>query len=133
MSFTLSQAAARGLRSGGAFHVPPQAAPLGSTVTLTVYDAPSAPEAVIIDTRRPELTWKIMLRAGGDGTYSADLVLPSQPTTLTYTFAFIAGATLREKRQKEGRNTPIYREWEEFPFKIAVYDPDQMPADWTRA
>src|SRR5207237_8267114 len=39
---------------------------------------------------------------------------------------------LLEIRQIEGRNTAIYGEYEQMPFKIAVYDPARMPADWTQ-
>lgn len=131
MSQTLSTMAARRLRPVGAFHVPPAASPVRAVVRLKIDDARSQPEAVISDARRPELTWRVVLTLQGDSSYAAEIMLPPQPTILTYVFTFSDGSTLREKRQKEGRNTPIYGEWEELPFKIAVYDPERMPADWT--
>ncbi|MDX2163005.1 MAG: glycoside hydrolase family 13 protein [bacterium] len=130
----LSTAAARRLRGNGPFHLPPPAAPLGSSVTLTVEDCPQQPEAVITDTRRPNLTWRVALRQVSAGTWTTTIQLPGTPTILTYEFRFADADTppLREQRQIEGRNQPIYGEWEARPFKIAVYDADRQPADWTK-
>ncbi len=134
MSSPTSLEAARRLRPEGAFHLPPPATPIGSTVMLTVENSPLQPEAVITDMRRPELTWRVSLKRTGDHTWSAAVMLPAQPTILTYEFEFSDPNVppLRETRQTEGRNLPIFDEWESLPFKIAVYDPARMPADWTQ-
>ncbi len=116
------------------FHLPPTASPIGSTVELLVENLDTQPEAHLTDTRR-KLSWIVPLSRRDDGTWRASLLLPSEPTILEYEFRIVhdpAIPTIKEFRQVEGRNTPVYGEWEEKPFKIAVYDPAQMPADWTR-
>ncbi len=39
---------------------------------------------------------------------------------------------LLEIRQVEGEIKPVYGEYEQHPFQIAVYDPARMPAEWTQ-
>ncbi|MFN8528303.1 MAG: glycoside hydrolase family 13 protein [Anaerolineae bacterium] len=133
MVTTLSIDTARRLRGDGAFHLPPTAAPLGSAVTLTVENSALLPEAVITDRRRAR-TWRVALSQNGEGVWSAAIRLPDEPTILDYEFTFSDPEVppLREKRQLEGRNQPIFDEWESVPFKLAVYDANRQPADWTK-
>lgn len=135
MTHTISEQAARRLRPTGAFHLPPPAQSLGATVELVVTDAAYQPEAFLTDTRR-DLTWHLLLDATETPTtWRARVQLPDEPTIITYRFEFHAPSAvppLLEQRQIEGRNTPIYGEWEALPFKIAVYDPARMPAEWTQ-
>ncbi|MBK8029020.1 MAG: alpha-glucosidase C-terminal domain-containing protein [Chloroflexi bacterium] len=130
-----SYQAARKLRPEGAFHLPPTAQPLGAIVDLILEDSEYQPEVYLTDTRR-ELSWHLLLDATETpGTWRAQIKLPSEPTIVTYMFQFHAPQPtppLLEIRQIEGRNTAIYGEWTQLPFKIAVYDPLAMPADWTQ-
>jgi glycosidase len=64
--------------------------------------------------------------------WSTTLLLPSEPTLLTYHFVLKDGAIIREKRQFEGVTTPPFGEWEEKDFRIAVFDPQGMPPAWVR-
>jgi len=134
----ISLEAAFKVRGGHMPHVPPPASPLSSTVTLELLaPAESAPEAVVVDTRRT-LTWRVALspseRPRGEGgiTWQAKLLLPSEPTILTYHFVLNDGALIREKRQFEGVTAPQFGTWEEKDFRIAVFDPQGMPAAWVR-
>lgn len=132
MIASISREAARRLRPAGAFHLPPRAQPLNAKVELIVEDSPQQPEAVITDKRRA-FSWRVRLSPSGQpNEWRATVQVPSEPTILTYQFEFADGTILQESRQLEGENKPIYGEWEELPFKIAVYDPARMPADWTQ-
>jgi len=131
MADTLSIKIARQLRGDGPFHLPPAAQPLNSTVTLVLENTDQQPMVTLTDTRR-DYTWQALMEPGNaDKTWQTDVLLPMEPTIVTYTFT-IGDQTLMEKRQVEGQNTPVYGEWEDLPFKIAVYDPDRMPADWIK-
>ena len=127
---SISLDAARKVR-GHLPHVPPSASPVASHVTLHL-DAPagSAPEAIITDTRR-EIVWRVALALLPTG-WKTDLLLPTEPTVLTYHFAFNGGTLIREKRQIEGVVRPLFGEWEEKDFRIAVFDPQGMPPTWVR-
>lgn len=131
----LSREIARRLRApkNKPFHLSPGAQPMGTTVELTVENATSQPHALLTDTRRAH-TWSAYLTDQGGGTYKTTIRLPDEMTIITYQFAFADEDTphLLERRQQEGHTTPIYGEWIDMPFKIAVYDPDRMPADWTQ-
>jgi len=131
----VSYQAARQLRPEGAFHMPPIAQPLGATVDLVLQESEYQPEVFLTDIRR-DLSWHVMLEAGDTpGTWRTQVKMPSEPTIITYVFQFYAPTPtppLLEIRQVEGRNTAIYNEWTQSPFKIAVYDPARMPADWTQ-
>ncbi|MFN8561902.1 MAG: glycoside hydrolase family 13 protein [Anaerolineae bacterium] len=138
MTLSASYQAARQLRPPGAFHLPPGAQPLGATVDIVVEESPLQPEMFVTDTRR-QMGWHFYLSpTDTEGTWSASLQMPLEPTILTYVFEFRSDdpdaepPPLSEIRQVEGRNTAIYGEWEQMPFKIAVYDPARMPADWTQ-
>ena len=132
MIASISYEAARRLRPAGAFHLPPSAQPLNARVELVVEDLPQQPEAVITDKRRG-FSWRVRLSASDQpNQWRATVQVPSEPTILTYQFEFADGTTLQERRQLEGENKPIYGEWGDMPFKIAVYDPARMPADWTQ-
>ncbi|MEP7289558.1 MAG: glycoside hydrolase family 13 protein [Chloroflexota bacterium] len=127
-----SLAAARRLRPVGPFHLPPAAQPPCTWIELTVEDAPAQPDMVLRDIHR-DFTWRVALTKTVDTTiWTARIMLPSVPTIIRYHFEFADGSTLLELRQLEGRNTPIYGEWKQQEFQIAVYDPAQMPAEWTQ-
>ncbi len=137
MISTISREAAKRLRPAGAFHLPPPAQPLGAVVDLVVEDSPFQPEVFVTDTRRENMGWHFYLtETEVKGTWSAKLEVPIEPTILNYTFEFHdpdnKTPPLLEIRQIEGRNTAIYREWTQMPFKLAVYDPARMPAEWTQ-
>lgn len=139
MIASISREAARRLRPPGAFHLPPGAQPLGATVDIVVEESPLQPEMFVTDTRR-QMGWHFYLSpTDTEGTWSASLQMPLEPTILTYVFEFRSDdpdaepqPPLSEIRQVEGRNTAVYGEWTQMPFKIAVYDPARMPADWTQ-
>ncbi len=145
MISAISRQAAKRLRPEGAFHLPPGAQPLGATVDLVVEDSALQPEVFITDTRRTTekgepMGWHFyLLPTGTPGEWSATLQVPVEPTILTYIFQLHNDdpdapkqPPLSEIRQVEGRNAAIYGEYEQVPFKIAVYDPARMPADWTQ-
>src|SRR5947199_344554 len=123
MSVSPGIEAARKLRPTGAFHLPPPAQPVGTWVELTVEKAPEAPEVVLRDISR-EIEWRVAMTASGPQAYTARILTPSRTTILRYHFEFPDGETLHERRQVEGRNTPIYGQWEERQFQIAVYIPE---------
>lgn len=139
MISTISREAAKRLRPAGAFHLAPGAQPLNTTVELVIEDSVLQPECFITDTRR-QMGWHFYLMpTDTPGTWSATFRTPVEPTILTYIFEFHNDdpaapkePPLLEIRQLEGRNTAIYGEYEQMPFKIAVYDPSRMPADWTQ-
>ncbi len=135
----ISREAAKRLRPEGAFHLPPAAMPVRTSAELVVENSSLQPEVFITDTRR-QMGWHFFLAPTEvAGTWKATLRAPVEPTILNYIFEFRdpdpdapAHPPLLEIRQIEGRNTAIYGEYEQMPFKIAVYDPDRMPADWTQ-
>ena len=131
MTNTLSETIARKLRGDKPFHLPPAAQPLNSTVTLTLEGLSEQPILTLTDTYR-QYTWEVLMQAtDAADTWQAEVLLPMEPTIITYVFT--AGkTTIKERRQVEGQNTPVYGEWEELPFKIAVFDPAKMPAEWTK-
>ena len=130
---SLSVQAARRLRPAGPFHIPPPAQPLRAVCHLILEDCPYQPEIYVTDTRR-ELGWHLAMTPDGNNRWTAELRMPTEVTILHYHFKFDDDVLppLMERRQVEGRNTPIYGEWIEEPFKIAVYDPARMPAEWTK-
>src|SRR4051812_14678137 len=108
---SISRSAARLLRGGTMPHVPPDAAPLSARVRLEVEAPPDAyPEAVFTDPRR-EHGWRVALSWTDDrppttddgqlsqGHWYADILLPQEPTVLTYYFVLRDGSTIRERRQ----------------------------------
>lgn len=136
MSSQLSDDAARRLRPDGPFHLSPGAQPIEATITLTVTNCATQPELVLVDIRR-DYSWRMVMTAHVEqaDTWVADVRMPMAPTIIHYDFK-IDGETLQERRQVENdaerHNIPLYGEWQEMPFRIAVYDPDRMPADWTQ-
>ena len=60
-------------------------------------------------------------------TWKADIMLPMDATIVEYYFWAggdkVLDRRLMESRETEVGNRPVYGEWEEIPFKIAVYDP----------
>ncbi len=133
----LSLDAARRLRPEGPFHLPPPAQPPNSRVTLTleragqIRIATKEPEIILTDVRR-DYTWRVgMLPTSEAQIWQAEVLLPSEPTIIQYHF-LVNGEKVLERRQVEGHNRPIYGEWQSLDFKIAVYDPARMPADWTQ-
>ncbi len=139
MISTISREAAKRLRPAGPFHLPPAAMPVRMSVDLVVENSPYQPEVFVTDTRRA-MGWHFMLAPTETaGMWKSTLRAPVEPTILTYIFEFHnpdpeaqKHPPLLEIRQIEGQNIPIYGEYEQMPFKIAVYDPDRMPADWTQ-
>src|SRR5689334_8954846 len=118
---SISSEASRRLRPAGSYHVPPDAQPIGSWVDLLIEGAASMPEVVVRDIHR-EAEWRIAMALDGDHA-TARIRLPDVPTIVRYHFEFADGSILHELRQHEGRNTPIYGEWAQREFQIAVYDP----------
>ncbi len=132
----LSAQNTRKLRMGKPFHLPPPAQPLKSTVTLVLENAPAkaAPLIILTDVRQ-SYEWRVVMDAVPDtdlsGAWQAEIRLPSEMTIVRYHF-IVDEVQVMEHRQVEGHNKPIYGEWTELEFKIAVYDPAGMPADWTQ-
>jgi len=133
MTSVLSLEAARRLRPAGPYHLPPGAQPVGTTVELIVEGAHTRPEIVLLDLRR-QIEWRVVMSADKDhlNRWTAQVMLPRQPTIVRYYFEFPDGSKLFELRQFEGRNKPVFGEWEQRAFQIAAYDPDDMPADWSK-
>jgi cyclomaltodextrinase / maltogenic alpha-amylase / neopullulanase len=128
---TPSSETARRLRPNGPFHMPPTAQPLRAWVELIVEGSPQQPEIILRDIHR-EISWHVsMSKMDIANTWMARVMMPSVPTIIRYHFEYPDGSTLHEKRQTEGRNTPIYGQWEQRQFQIGVYDPEVMPPDWT--
>lgn len=101
-------------------HVAPAAAPVGSRVRLDLdADAHAQPVVVVRDTRRGE-TWHVALARSG-GRWSAELLLPTEPTVLRYHFVLAGGRLVRERRQVEGVSAPVYGRWEDRDFQLAVH------------
>ena len=93
---------------------------------------PASPVAVLTDTRR-EQSWRVALSyQDSDRLWTCELLLPREPTVLEYHFETIRDGIIRDLRQDEGVIKPLYGVWKECPFKIAVYDPDSTPPEWTR-
>lgn len=137
-STQISLDAARRLRSSSPFHLPPGAQPIGSSVELFLDGSNGAPEVILCDGRR-DITWRTQMvqtdekPCGGSGpVWKVSVLLPSQPTMLRYHFVFPGGEILREHRQEEGVNEPIFGKWLDRDFQIAVYDPQQGPPAWSR-
>lgn len=132
----ISSEVARRLRPNRPFHHPPSAQPLNSTVTLTLDGITDQPRVLLTDTRR-DYTWQVYMSAAGEGGWEAEVRLPMAMTIVEYVFE-AGGQTITDRRQNDGHqhspngNQPIFDEWLELPYKIAVYDPDRMPADWTK-
>lgn len=145
---TISVNNARRLRSGYPFHLPPNAQPLRSVVELTLEGVeaylnaqtenhrsaaaprPIEPEIVLTDVNR-NYQWRVLMTADGPDRWKATVMLPQEMTIVKYHF-LVGDIQILERRQVEGHNRPIYHEWTELEFKIAVYDPARMPADWTQ-
>lgn len=127
----LSRAAGRALRDGNLPHVPPPAVPVSTRVLLELEAGEDAlPEAVFTDPNR-EHGWRVALEKGAEeGMWSVEVLLPQEPTLLRYHFELADGSLIRERRQIEGTDKPLYGEWKEQDFQIAVYLPDNPPPDW---
>lgn len=128
---TLSLASAKRLRGGLRPHVPPPSSPTSTWVRIEFEGGPDAyPEAVFTDPRR-EHGWRVALSwDGGANLWQADVLLPQEPTVLTYHFVMRDGSTLRERHQVEGEVEMLYGVWEEREFQVAVYDPNDTPPAW---
>jgi cyclomaltodextrinase / maltogenic alpha-amylase / neopullulanase len=131
---TLSYNNARRLRPGRPFHLSPGAQPMRTEVELVLENVTKngdqEPIIVLTDTRR-DYTWQIAMEADGTNRYRTTALMPSETTIVKYHF-MIGDHKILESRQVEGHNRPVYNEWTEQEFKIAVYDPAGMPADWTQ-
>ncbi|MCU0498154.1 MAG: glycoside hydrolase family 13 protein [Anaerolineae bacterium] len=129
---TLSQTNARRLRADRPFHLPPGAQPMRSRVELVLEGVDTlniTPIIVLTDTRR-DYEWRVAMTQN-EGRWRATVMMPSETTIVTYHF-LVGEEKILEYRQLEGRNKAIYGEWTELDFKIAIYDPAGMPADWTK-
>lgn len=132
----LSKANYKNLRPGIPLHIPPEAQPVNTTVTLTLKAIDTQPEVFLTDRRR-QYEWRVMMLPGEqEGKWQAEIRLPVEPTVIDYFFK-AGDQVIQERRIVESRDTsvgnrPVYGEWTNQPFKIAVYDPDRMPADWTK-
>ncbi len=121
---------ARNLSPNDPTHFPPPAQPIGKTITITLENAPAPPEILLHDRRR-DLSWRVAMTASGED-YAATITLPLEPTVVYYHFIFPDGTTLQEHRQFDDHNRPVYDQFEDRDFQIAVYDPNAMPAKWTQ-
>jgi cyclomaltodextrinase / maltogenic alpha-amylase / neopullulanase len=136
-------------------HVPPPATPISTRVRLELEAPPDAfPDAHFSDPHR-EHGWRVALswvheedaeKQEGEpttstsdpqsqsairpGRWQAEILLPQEPTVLTYYFVLQNGAVIRERHQVEGEIELLYGVWEERDFQIAVYDPKDVPPDW---
>ncbi|MEO5951722.1 MAG: hypothetical protein ABIQ44_04555, partial [Chloroflexia bacterium] len=131
MTSQISLNAARRLRGGNLPHVPPAASPTGSRVKLTL-EAPSnsSPEAVFNDPRR-EHGWRVALSWDATSNHwSTSILLPQEPTVLSYHFILKTGQTIKEQRQFEGHVEPLTGVWEEHEFALACYHPTDTPPTW---
>lgn len=136
MAINASEANYRRLRPGQLFHMPPPAQPVNTTVRLTLEGSSEQPEIELTDMRR-QYSWHVTMQQAAENstTWTANVQLPMAPTIMSYVF-HVNGIKLLERRLVESRDTtvgnrPVYGEWAQSPFKIAVYDPQRMPADWT--
>jgi cyclomaltodextrinase len=127
----ISLRAAKRLRGDTMPHVPPPSSPTSTRVRLTLEAAPDAhPEAFFTDPRR-EHGWRVALSWDASANlWHADILLPQEPTVLTYRFVLRDGSTIRERHQVEGEIEMLYGQWEERDFQIAVYDAGDTPPAW---
>lgn len=132
-TLAVSRQAARRLRNGELPHVPPGAAPTGATVRLELQAPPGSDPEVLVSDGRRGVSWRVALSPGATaGTWQAELLLPQEPTVLSYSFTLADGRLIRERRQIEGISEPLYGAWQERDFRIAVYSPRSLPPAWTR-
>src|SRR6266508_5084498 len=140
-------------------HVPPAASPVSTRVRLELEAAADAhPEVLFSDPRR-EHGWRVALAPVDDRrpttddrlsslgevidnnqrlvvgrrssvVWYAEVLLPQEPTVLKYHFLLADGTIVRESKQKEGTERPLFGVWEERDFQIAVYDPRSTPPAW---
>jgi glycosidase len=90
------------------------------------------PEVVFTDPRR-EHGWRVAMEKGPEPEkWWAEILLPREPTLLRYHFELGDGSLIRERRQKEGIEKPLFGVWEEQDFQIAVYLPEDPPPAWVR-
>lgn len=131
MASQLSIDNARKLRPNCPFHLPPPAQPINAVVVLSLENAGDEPRIVLKDTRR-DYTWHIVMMQDSQqpDLWHAEIRLPVEVTIVEYYF-LVGEEKVLEKRQVENTNHLVH-DWHELPFKIAVYDPDQMPAPWTQ-
>ncbi len=128
-------------QSDGIIHIPVGAQPINTMLTLTLENVPDTvrttnpPEVVLTDYRR-DYSWRVALSpASKSGIWEAEIRLPIAVTVVTYYF-IVAGRVVQERRPVESRatgfgNHPVYAEWQEQPFSIAIYDPTRMSPAWT--
>lgn len=127
---TVSQNNARQLRSDRPFHLAPGAQPLRTVVELVLEEVDREAIVVLTDVRR-DYTWQVTMEQDGTNRYRTQVMMPSETTMLKYHF-LVGDQKILEYRQVEGHNRPVYGEWTEQAFQIAVYDPAGMPAEWTQ-
>ncbi|GAB4521162.1 MAG: alpha-glycosidase [Anaerolineae bacterium] len=126
----LSHDITRRLRPDGPFHIPPGGLPIGSRVTLTLSHSELQPQ-IFFTNRRDQYTWQVVMSPAGKDTWQAEVQMPSEMTIVDYYF-MVGERRIEERVQVEGHNRPVYGAWTNRPFKIAVYDPERMPAEWTQ-
>ena len=129
---SLSLNNAQALRAGKWLHVPPGAAPVSTTVRVELVAPKDAfPEVLITDPRR-SLSWQVAMEPSSAEGWSAEILLPSEPTRLNYFFTLADGQTIQERRQLEGVSRPWYGVWTEQNFQLSVYQPEGDPPAWVR-
>lgn len=122
---------ARHLSPDSPVHFPPPAQPIHSTVTLKISNVPMQTEVVLRDRRR-DFNWRVEMTPQESNVHTATITMPSAATIIYYHFEFADGSILQEHRQFDDHHRPVYDQYEDRDFQIAVYDPDAMPADWTQ-
>jgi cyclomaltodextrinase len=121
---------ARNLRGGKLPHVAPAASPVSSQVRLELEAPANAfPEAVFKDVRRDN-PWQVALAYTGEDLWQTTILLPQEPTLLSYHFVLAGGTKIQEHRQLEGVVEPKFGVWADQDFRIAVYNPQGRPPAW---
>ena len=137
MTSDISIENARRLRPGRPIHIQPGAQPIGSHVELILEGIEERPRAILTDANR-NYTWQAVMEADGPARWKTQVMMPRKPTLLRYYFQIGEAAEhhepriIRDRRQVEGYNQPVYREWHDLDYKIGVYDPKRMPPQWTQ-
>ncbi|HEX7974715.1 MAG TPA: glycoside hydrolase family 13 protein [Anaerolineales bacterium] len=130
---TISRVAARALRDGQLLHVSPPATPVSTQVQLELEAGDQAAPIIVFADPNREVGWRVAMDWISDrGLWMATILLPQEPTVVRYHFELADGTLIRERRQKEGIEKPLFGVWEEQDFRIAVYLPEGRPPKWVK-